>query len=91
MTLPFPRTWAQIHASPWLDFIENYPDEGILIFVRYDWLPPNFPISNACHVFGERTLREALDSLRSCLWDWIRDPATGEPASATPRDWSEVN
>ncbi len=32
---------------------------------------------------------EFLD--RTCLWDWIRDPATGEPVSATPHDWSEVN
>jgi hypothetical protein len=74
-------------AAPWLEFAERYPGEPVLLFVRYDWLPPGFAIANACSAYGEQTLSEALASLRGDLWDWMRDPATGEPVSRTPQPW----
>jgi hypothetical protein len=87
MPSPFPRTWAAVLAAPWLDFAERYPGEPVLLFVRYDWLPPGFATANACSAYGEQTLSEALASLRGDLWDWMRDPATGEPVSRTPQPW----
>ncbi len=88
-TMPFPRTIAQTKAAPWCDDVDDdrrYGGAYIIIQVRYDWLPEKFRVSNACSTHGE-TFREALDRLRSDLWDWIRNPVTGEPISATPADW----
>ena len=87
--LPFPRTIQQAAEAPWCDDIDDDRKQGgdcIFIEIKYSWLPERFPEANFCSAHGP-TFRSALADLRHTHWNWLRDPATGEPVSATPEDW----
>lgn len=79
----------EVASSPWCNCIDDdRPFGGDLIFIEihYNWLPEGFGTSNFCSARG-KTFKDALEDLRENLWNWLRDPATGEPISRTPADW----
>lgn len=91
MSLPFPRTYADLEAAPWCELVERpralaiHRGEGVFIHARLSWLPgADYDLVRSAHGL---TLKEALSNLRQDLWHWLRDPATGDPVSSRPWAW----
>lgn len=71
--MKFPRTYADLKVAPWCDFVERYIGaDGVLIHVHFDWLED--AEGRVCSAYG-KNLREALQDLKSEMWDDIRPPA----------------
>lgn len=79
-TLHFPRNRAELAAAP---YFWGWDTGGEGAFIKTEWLPPDWGGYTA--VYG--TTREMLSELRRELWDYLRDPATGEPVSKSSKPW----
>ena len=72
----FTRTYADLQAAAWCDFVERGDGIGqdgdpVFIHVRQDWLPSDCDQFSAC---GD-TLKEALRDLRDLWTNDMRPPA----------------